>query len=106
MISLMDVTTSQIFLLIWYFGQIYTLSPFQDPEAEDMCQRLRVAIKVGTMDGQYFYCGEDIFQSEDAQEYTFVGIKGTRKNGADLAMFGNVLLVGKPRIFCTSVPNC
>ena len=93
----MDVTTSQIFLLIWYFGQIYTLSPFQDPEAEDMCQRLRVAIQVGSLDGQDFY------QSRDAQEYTFVGIKGTRNNGAELAMFGNVSRVRKAKIFCDTV---
>ena len=72
---------------------------FQDPEAEDMCQRLRVVIKYGTLDGQDFY------QSGDAQEYTFVWIRGTRTNDTDLAMFGNVLLVRKPRIFCTSVPN-
>ena len=61
-----------------------------------MCQRLRVAIKVGTLDGQDFY------QSGDAQDYTFVGIKGTIKNGAAFALFGNVGRVSKTKIFCNT----
>ena len=81
---------SHIFLPIQYCGKNLHFTLFQDPETEDMCQRLRVAIKVGTLDGQDFY------QSGDGREHTFVGIKVTRKNGAEFALFGNVRMVRKP----------
>ena len=61
----------------------------QNPEAEDMCQRLRVAIRVGATDEEEFYqAGDDI-------GLTFVGIKWRRRsaNQCDFALFGDVSLV-------------
>ena len=51
-----------------------------------MCQRLRVAIRVGSLDGQEFY------QSADCTRFTFVAIKWRRKNGnaVEFALFGDV----------------
>ena len=58
----------------------------QNPEAEDMCQRLRVAIRVGATDEEEFY------RAGDAGGFTFVGIKWRRRSGnkCDFALFGDV----------------
>ena len=51
-----------------------------------MCQRLRVAIRVGTLDDQEFY------QSADSTRFTFVAIKWRRKNAnaVEFALFRDV----------------
>ena len=61
----------------------------QNPEAEDMCQRLKVAIMVGATDEEEFY------QAGDDTGLTFVGIKWRRRsaNQCNFALFGDVSLV-------------
>ena len=51
-----------------------------------MCQRLRVAIRVGATDEEEFY------QAGDDTGLTFVGIKWRRRsaNQCDFALFGDV----------------
>ena len=58
----------------------------QNLEAEDMCQRLRVAIRVGATDEEEFY------RAGDDTEFSLVGIKWRRRSGnkCDFALFGDV----------------
>ena len=58
----------------------------QDPEAEDMCLRLRAAIRVGATDEEEFY------RAGDDTEFSLVGIKWRRRSGnkCGFALFGDV----------------
>ena len=58
----------------------------QNPEAEDMCQRLRVAIKVGASEEEEFY------KVGDSIGCSFIAIKWRRKNAnqCDFALYGDV----------------